>query len=104
MFRAGDGTTEFDGTTYDYILYSDGLFYQIGSGSVAVGKAYLHCDSDPTTSLSRELSISFGGVTAVEAVEGAKVKALPIKRIVNGKLIIEKKGAIFNAAGQKLSK
>lgn len=104
MFRAGDGTTVFDGSTYDYILYTDGLFYQIGSGSVAVGKAYLHCTSDPTAPLSRELSISFGGVTSVEAVEAAKVKAMPVKRIVNGKLVIENEGDIFNAFGQKLSK
>lgn len=105
LFEAGDGTTEFNGSTFDYILFTDGKFYQIGEGSVPVGKAYLHCVNNPTTSNSRELSISFGGVTGVENVEAAaKVKALPIKRIVNGKLIIEKKGAIFNAAGQKLSK
>ena len=102
MFVAGDGTTEFDGTTYDYILYTDGKFYQIGSGTVATNKAYLHCTSNPTTSLSRELSISFGGVTGVENVEGAKVKALPVKRIVNGKLVIENEGVIFNAFGQKV--
>ena len=103
MFDAGDGTTEFDGTTYDYILYTDGKFYQIGSGTVATNKAYLHCTSNPTTSLSRELSISFGGVTGVENVEtAAKVKALPVKRIVNGKLVIENEGDIFNAFGQKV--
>ncbi|MBQ7509982.1 MAG: InlB B-repeat-containing protein [Prevotella sp.] len=63
LLVAGDGSTEFDGTTYDYILYSDGLFYQIGSGSVAVGKAYLHCESDPTAAGSRSLAISFGDET-----------------------------------------
>ncbi|MBQ9357560.1 MAG: hypothetical protein IJT98_09785 [Prevotella sp.] len=60
MLVAGDGTTEFDGSTYDYILYSDGKFYQIGSGTVATTKAYLHCESDPTAAGSRSLAISFG--------------------------------------------
>ena len=47
----GDGTTVFDGTTPDYILYSDGKFYQIGSGTVATNKAYLHLDSAPARAL-----------------------------------------------------
>ena len=104
MFEAGDGTTEFDGTTYDYILYSDGLFYQIGSGTVATNKAYLHCDSDPTTSLARELRISFGdNITGIDQIDNGQLKSsLPTKRIVNGKLIIEMKGHKFNAAGAKL--
>lgn len=63
LLKAGDGTTEFDGTTYDYILYTDGLFYQLGSGKVATTKAYLHCDSDPTIAGSRALAISFGNQT-----------------------------------------
>ena len=104
MFRAGDGTTEFDGTTFDYILYSDGLFYQIGSGSVDTTKAYLHCDTDPTTSGSRALAISFGNETTGISNVNANVKengyydlqgrsvAQPQKGlyIVNGKKVIIK--------------
>ena len=61
LFLAGDGTTVFDGSTYDFILYSDGLFYQIGSGTVATTKAYLHCESDPRAAAqgARGLSIVF---------------------------------------------
>lgn len=104
MFRAGDVTKVFDGTTFDYILYSDGLFYQIGSGSVATTKAYLHCDTDPTASGSRSLAISFGNETTGISNVNANVKensyydlqgrsvAQPQKGlyIVNGKKVIIK--------------
>ena len=89
LFAAGDGITTFDGSTYDYILYSDGLFYQIGSGSVAVGKAYLHCDSDPTaTGGARGLTLDFGEgeTTGIKAIENAKTS--------NG---------IYNLNGQRVS-
>ena len=73
MFEAGDGTTVFNGSTFDYILYTDGLFYQIGSGSVPVGKAYLHCDSNPTTPLARELRISFGdNITGIDQIDNGQ--------------------------------
>ena len=105
MFRAGDdGTTVFDGSTFDYILYSDGLFYQIGSGTVATTKAYLHCDDDPTASGSRTLALSFGNETTGISNVNANVKensyydlqgrsvAQPQKGlyIVNGKKVIIK--------------
>lgn len=104
MFRAGDGTTEFKGTTFDYILYSDGLFYQIGSGTVATTKAYLHCNTDPTASGSRTLALSFGNETTGISNVNANVKencyydlqgrsvAQPQKGlyIVNGKKVIIK--------------
>ena len=87
MFVAGDGTTTFDGTTYDYILFSDGLFYQIGSGAVPVGKAYLHCTSDPTTASAPYLSIDFGGTTGINAVKDSEK--------VNGEY--------YNLAGQRVA-
>lgn len=89
MFVAGDGTTEFNASTYDYILYSDGKFYQIGSGTVATTKAYLHCDSDPTVNNgSRGLTLVFGGeATGISSVNGDEVNA---------------KG-YFNLSGQRVS-
>ncbi|MBQ9186645.1 MAG: hypothetical protein IJ144_02325 [Prevotella sp.] len=106
LLKAGDGKTGFDGTTYDYILYSDGLFYQIGSGTVALNKAYLHCESDPTTSGARSLSIVFEDETTgigaslmnservnneVYNLNGQRV-AQPSKGlyIVNGKKVVVK--------------
>ena len=88
MFVAGDGTTTFDGSTYDYILFSDGLFYQIGSGAVPVGKAYLHCTSDPTAAGAPSLSIDFGGTTGIDSVKGEELK-------VNGEY--------YNLAGQRVA-
>ena len=87
MFVAGDGTTTFDGTTYDYILFSDGLFYQIGSGAVPVGKAYLHCDADPTAASAPYLSIDFGETTGINAVKDSEK--------VNGEY--------YNLAGQRVA-
>ncbi|MBR2184984.1 MAG: hypothetical protein IJ897_06130 [Prevotella sp.] len=102
MFVAGDGTTEFDGSTFDYILYSDGLFYKIGSGTVATTKAYLHCDNDPTAAGARGLRISFGGnITGVANVEAAaEAGQKEGKFFKDGKLVILKNGKKFNAAGQ----
>ena len=103
MFEAGDGITEFDGTTYDYILYSDKKFYQIGEDAVPVGKAYLHCDSDPTASLARSLSIVFGDdITGInEAAATTEVKAVKDgKFFKDGKLFIFKNGKKYNANGQ----
>jgi len=107
MFRAGDGTKEFDGKTFDYILYTDGLFYQIGSGTVATNKAYLHCESDPTTVSqgARGLRISFGDITGIDQVDNGQVtidSSQDGKFIENGKLVIVKNGVKYNAAGAKL--
>ena len=88
MFKAGDGAKTFNGSTYDYILFTDGLFYKIGSGSVPVGKAYLHCDADPTTAGAPSLSIDFGGTTGIDLVKGSEIKA---------------NGEYYNLAGQRVA-
>lgn len=102
--QQGDGTTEFDGSTYDYILGSDGKFHQINSGTVATTKAYLHLGAAPSG--ARELSIIFDDeTTGVNEVRGQKEEvrddffdlqgrkvAQPTKGlyIVNGKKVIVK--------------
>lgn len=104
LLLQGDGTTTFDGTTYDYILGSDGKFHQISSGTVATTKAYLHLTSAPSG--ARELSIVFEDeATGVNEVRGQKEEvrgeffdlqgrkvAQPTKGlyIVNGKKVIVK--------------
>jgi hypothetical protein len=103
LLKAGDGTTIFDGSTFDYILYTDGKFHQIISGKVPVGKAYLHCDSDPGTSSAAYLTFNIGNLTGISTVknnedvknvfdlQGRKV-AQPTKGlyIVNGRKVIVK--------------
>lgn len=58
LLKKGDGTTVFDGSTYDYLLYSDGKFYQIGSGTIATNKAYLHLDANPAGARSLDIFIN----------------------------------------------
>lgn len=58
LLKKGDGTTVFDGTTYDYLLYSDGKFYQIASGTIATNKAYLHLDANPAGARSLDIFIN----------------------------------------------
>ena len=83
---AGDGTTVFDGTTFDYLLYSDGKFYQIGSGTIATNKAYLHLDSDPAG--ARSLDIIFDGAEASSISDAIKS--------------VEKNGGFFDLQGRRV--
>ncbi len=87
LLKKGDGTTEFDGSTYDYILYSDGKFYQIGSGTVATTKAYLHLDSAPS---AHALDIIFE-----ESGEATGITEVSSKKQFNGEY--------YNLAGQRIA-
>ena len=103
MFRAGDGTTAFKGTTYDYILYSDGLFYQIGSGRVAANKAYLHCDSDPNPTSAPGLSIIFGdGSTGINMVNGSELKVNGEYYNLNGQRVAQPTKGLYIVNGKKV--
>jgi len=97
LLRAGDGYTVFNGTTYDYILYSDGLFYRIGEGSVPYGKAYLHLDSAPSSSPGVRIIFEDNNATSLESVE-AKEEA--VKFIENGRFLIRKNGITYDALGR----
>ena len=101
MLLAGDGTTEFDGSTYDYILFSDGLFYQIGEGTVATNKAYLHCTNNPNPSLAPTLRIAFeeNNATDIQNIEGSE-KA--VKFFQNGNLYILRDGVVYDVTGAKV--
>jgi hypothetical protein len=73
---------------YNYILYSDGLFYQVTSGTIATTKAYLHLTSDPTAGGARSLDIVFDDneTTGVNEVKTQKAT-----------------GEYFNLAGQRVA-
>ena len=86
FLRKGDGTTVFDGSTYDYILYSDGKFYQIGSGTVATNKAYLHLDAAPSGARSLDIVFDDNETTGVNEVKTQKAT-----------------GEYFNLAGQRVA-
>ena len=73
LLRAGDGTTVIGGTSkYDYILYTDGLFYRANEGALAAGKAYLHLDAAPAG--ARSLNIVFDDEEVTSISEELRVK------------------------------
>jgi len=85
-----------------YVLMASpslGFYKNTNAFTVGANTAYL-----PATIAGGARSAFFigGDITGVNNVEAAKVKALPVKRIVNGKLVIENEGVIFNAFGQKV--
>ncbi len=75
----------------------EGVGFYPYSGTPSSGAVIL----DISSSNSRALRLSFGSITGIDQVENGKIEgSLPIKRIVNGKLVIEKNGMMFNANGQ----
>jgi len=104
LLTAGDGTTVFDGTTYDYILYSDGLFYQIGSGTVAATKAYLHCDSDPTTGGgARSLALNFEDeTTGLKAIDNGQTTIENAVYDLQGRRVVQPQKGLYIINGKKV--
>ena len=78
-------------------------FYNLATKTeVPAGKAYLET-TETLSSEARALTIVLADdiLTGIEKVDKGEVESsLPVKRIVNGKLVIEKKGMMFNANGQ----
>jgi hypothetical protein len=69
------------------------------TGSLAAGKAYLVIGSGSGSGEAKALSVMFANdPTGIANVNAAEV-AQPVKRIVNGQLVIEKNGKRYNAAG-----
>ena len=67
------------------------------TGSLSAGKAYLVISSG--SGEAKALSVMFANdPTGIANVNAAEV-AQPVKRIVNGQLVIEKNGKRYNAAG-----
>ena len=76
---------------------NEAQFMRATTGSLAAGKAYLEL-----TSQAKALTVVFAndptGIANVNAAETVQ----PVKRIVNGQLVIEKNGKRYNAAGAEL--
>lgn len=87
---AGDGSTDMSGVSgYNYILYSDGLFYQVTSGKIATYKAYLHLDSAPSAH-------------ALDIIFDESGEATGITEVANGQQT-KCNGQYFNLAGQRVN-
>ena len=90
--------------TYHYVFGYESSsvygFYNLASDTqVPAGKAYLEITK--LAQGARSLRISLGDITDIEQIDNGNIEgSLPVKRIVNGKLVIEKKGQMFNANGQ----
>ena len=70
-------------------------FKRATTGSLAAGKAYLVIGNGQAKALSVMFANDPTGIATVNAAEVAQ----PVKRIVNGQLVIEKNGKRYNAAG-----
>ena len=81
---------------------NDGVgFFKYTGTSLGVNKAYLY--NETIGNSARAISFRFGGnITSIDGVNVETVKAELKKFFENGKLIIEKDGKRFNAAGAKL--
>ena len=97
LLRAGDDLTEFDGTTYDYLLWSDEQFHQIASGTIALNKAYLHLEGAPSGAAGLRIVFDNNNATSINNFE-SPVEV--VKFAENGHIFIQKNGVIYNALGQ----
>ena len=107
LLEPGDGTTTMPSSGYNYILYSDGLFYRVTSGTVATTKAYLHCDSDPTTGADvRSLSIVFGNDESTEVIElkHSKIEGLKSYFDLQGRRVSNPTKGLYIMNGKKVIK
>ena len=86
-----------------YVLMAEpslGFYRNAITFTVGANTAYLPADFAGGGARS---AFYFGDVTGIGQIENVELKnSLPAKRIVNGKLVIEKKGVKYNAAGAKL--
>ena len=96
------GATFFDENTDRYVLAlnannNEVQFTKLGSGFVTAGKAFLVVAGG--SGQAKALTVVFAndptGIANVNAAETVQ----PVKRIVNGQLVIEKNGKSYNAAG-----
>ena len=100
-----------DGDYTNFMLKS-GTFIRIAASDddvkMPANKAYLQIQTsqiDPEPASARAIRLSWGGgVTDVPLIDNGQLiidnYSLPAKRIVNGNLIIEKNGQMFNTNGQ----
>ena len=88
-----------------FVLGNDGGnvgLYKYTGTNLGVNKAYLYTDAFVGGS-ARSITFTFGdNITSINGVNAENVKAELKKFFENGKLVIEKEGKRFNAAGAKL--
>ena len=88
----------FDNTTLYILTLIDNNNVQFNpctSGEIAAGKAFLKVATGGAKALSVMFANDPTGIANVNAAEVAQ----PVKRVVNGQLVIEKNGKRYNAAG-----
>ena len=91
-----------------YLGADNNLYWPDQDVNLGAFRAYFHV-SLSGEQLVREIRMNLdgGNVTGVEAVQGFKSlrvqDSLPVKRIVNGRLIIERNDQLFNANGMRIN-
>ncbi len=106
LLRAGDGTTVIGGTSrYDYILYTDGLFYRANEGALAAGKAYLHLDTAPAGARSLNIVFDDEEVTSIsEELRVKSEKSVPAAGVfdLQGRKVAQPQKGLYIVNGKKV--
>ena len=106
LLRAGDGTTVIGGTLkYDYILYTDGLFYRANEGALAAGKAYLHLDDAPVGARSLNIVFDDEEVTSIsEELRVKSEKSVPAAGVfdLQGRKVAQPQKGLYIVNGKKI--
>ena len=106
LLCAGDGTTVIGGTSrYDYILYTDGLFYRANEGALAAGKAYLHLDAAPAGARSLNIVFDDEEVTSIsEELRVKSEKSVPAAGVfdLQGRKVAQPQKGLYIVNGKKV--
>ena len=103
LLRAGDGTTVIGGDSkYDYILYTDGLFYRANEGALAAGKAYLHLNAAPAGARSLNIVFDDEEVTGVNEVRSQKEDVRSEWFDLQGRKVAQPQKGLYIVNGKKI--
>ena len=98
-------TTNITNAEKNYVLSNNKIF-SVGDAGATINPYRAYIQLSEGGGSARALSFVVDGkITGINQIDNGQLtidNSLPVKRIVNGKLVIEKNGVKYNAAGSKL--